>query len=201
MLSFRFPLSLMVLIAFGGMTGLASAGDFEDCMSRVATKIESGCSAIISDASKPMDDRVKAYVRRSGLFAVRAKPDLALADAEAAVQLNPKSVSALLARSYANQRSGKFELALADASQAIEIEPKNPVLYFARGNIKNDQKKWADALADLDQAITLRQDYAQAHVSRARAFVETGQLDSALADLNTAISINAAVQGAYFWRG
>src|SRR6185312_12682208 len=32
-------------------------------------------------------------------------------------------------------------------------------------------------------------------------FVETGQLDSALADLNTAISINAAVQGAYFWRG
>src|SRR5262249_46573095 len=199
MMSFiRFSLSAtLALIAFGGMPGLSWAGDLEDCTGAVVDKIEAGCTAVINDSAKPAEDRIKAHARRASLFMARSKFDLAVADAEAAIQLNPKSVPALMTRSQVNQRTGKFDLALADLNQVIEIEPKNPVAYFARGNVKGDQKNWADALTDLSQAITLRQDYAMAYVGRARAYLETGQLDQALNDLNTAISINPGVQAAF----
>ena len=201
MSSFHLRLPAALLLALGLNQGVAKAGDLEDCNSAVAAKIETGCTAIINDTTEPVDDGTKAYVNRSRLMAARAKLDLALADAEAAMQLNPKSVTALLAHSYALERSRKLDAALADLNQAIEIEPKNPILLASRGNVKGDQKNWADALADLSQAIALRQDYAQAYVARARAYVETGQLDQALADLNTAISINPNVRAAFFWRG
>ena len=48
-----------------------------------------GCTAIINDASRPADDRLKAYINRSRLLASRSKLDAANADAEAALQLNP----------------------------------------------------------------------------------------------------------------
>src|SRR5215813_6552805 len=112
----------------------ARAGEAEDCASPVLDKIEPACTAIINDASKPADDRLKALLNRSRLLMNRAKVDLALADAEAAVLLNPKSVPALLSRGYARERKGNSEGASADFSQAIELEPKNAIAWFSRGN-------------------------------------------------------------------
>jgi tetratricopeptide (TPR) repeat protein len=132
----------------------------EDCASPAPDKIEPACNAIINDVSRPADDRLKALVNRSRLFIARAKIDLALADAEAALLLNPKSVPALLLRGYARQRKGEAERASSDFDQAIELEPSNAVAYYSRGNLRNVERKFADAMTDLNQAITLRPDYA-----------------------------------------
>jgi len=100
------------------------AGDLDDCTGAAVQKIEAACTAILADQSHPSEERLKAYVSRARLFDSRAEYDLARADAEAAIQLNSKSVPALLAHSYALERIGKFDAALADLNQAIEIEPK-----------------------------------------------------------------------------
>jgi hypothetical protein len=97
-LSFHARLPVLLLAALCATQLPARAGDAEDCAGQVADKIESACTAIIDDAAKPADDRLKALVSRSRLFIARAKVDLALADAEAALLLNPKSVPALLSR-------------------------------------------------------------------------------------------------------
>ena len=171
--SVRCRLSAVLLLALCWSQGPAKAGDLEDCTGTVIAKIEPACTAIIDDQSRPADDRLKAYVVRSRLSISRAKYDLAMADADAAVQLNPKFVPALLARAFVYERTAKFDLALTDLNQAIEIDPKNPIAYITRGNVKADQKNWADSLQDLDQAIALRQDIPQAYVGRGRAYVET----------------------------
>src|ERR1700743_1935518 len=172
--SFFVRLLVVRLLAVVCWTQAARAGDAEDCAGTVPDRIEPACTAIINDAGKPPDDRLKALLSRSRLFMSRVKLDLALADAEAAVLLNPKSVPALLSRGYARQRKGNAEGALADFSQAIEVDPKNASAVFARGALRNDQRNFAEALPDMNQAIELRPDYAQAYVARARAYIETG---------------------------
>jgi tetratricopeptide (TPR) repeat protein len=194
-------LAMLLLVGVFCQQGSARAGDLDDCRGFVLEKAEQACGAIINDASRPVDDRVIAYANRSRVYFNRAKPDLALADAEAAVQLNPRSVPALLARASARQRMGSFDLALADLNQAIEIDPANPAVFTSRGILKNDQKAWTAAQADFNQAIALRPDFAPAYVGRARSYIETADLDKAMADLNMAISINPSVQNAFFWRG
>jgi tetratricopeptide (TPR) repeat protein len=169
----RLPAALLLVLCWTQTP--ARAGDVEDCASAAADKVEPACTAIINDASKPAEDRLKALLNRSRLFAARLKLDLALTDAEAAVLLNPKSVSALLQRGYAKQRKGNFEGALADFNQAIELEPRNAIAWFNRGNLRNIQRNFADALADLSQAITLRPDYAQAYASRGSPISRTAR--------------------------
>jgi hypothetical protein len=75
---------------------LARAGDLEDCNGTVADKIEPACTAVIADATRPADDRAKAYVNRGRLYISRSKFDLALNDAEAALELNAQFVPALI---------------------------------------------------------------------------------------------------------
>ena len=58
----------LILFAMVLMTPLAArAGDLEDCNGTVADKIEPACTAVIDDASRPADDRAKAYVGRARL--------------------------------------------------------------------------------------------------------------------------------------
>ena len=194
-------LACLLLAGLVWQPGSARADDLGDCKSPVPERAEPACSAIINDARRAPDDRLTAYANRSRIYAFRAKADLALADAESAMKLNPGSVAALLARASARQRMGSLDLALADLTQAIERDSTNPAIFTARGIIRNEQKAWAAAQADFTRAITLRQDFASAYVGRARSYLETAELDRALTDLNTVIAFNPSVPGGFFWRG
>jgi tetratricopeptide (TPR) repeat protein len=125
MSSFGFRLIAALLLV--GLCGLqqVEASDLDDCHGNVLDRIEPACTAIINNQSRAQDERLKAYIARSQLFANRAKYDNALADAEAALRLDPKFVPALQARAYAHQRTGNLDQALADLNQAIELDPKN----------------------------------------------------------------------------
>jgi len=68
-LSFHARLPVLLLAALCVTQRPALAGDAEDCASPVADKIEPACTAIINDASKPADDRLKALI--SPLASVR----------------------------------------------------------------------------------------------------------------------------------
>jgi tetratricopeptide (TPR) repeat protein len=195
-------LSALVLMATAiASSGPACAGDPEDCNGPAQDKVEAACTALINDAQRPVEQRVAAFSSRARLYLGRSKFDSALSDADAALQLNPQFVPALLTRAYARQRNGSVDLARADLERAVELAPKNAIAFLARGNFRGDQKAWAEAIADYNQAIALRQDLPAAYVGRARAYVETAQLDQAMTDLNTALAMNPNVQNAFFWRG
>src|SRR5690242_19871050 len=57
-------LALVLLVAFLAQS-VARAGELEDCTGTAADKIETGCTAILNDQSRPVEDRLKAYVARS----------------------------------------------------------------------------------------------------------------------------------------
>ena len=145
MSSFRLPwLVSLALIALCWEGGQARAGDFEDCTGPLVDKTETACTAVLDDAQRPAEDRVKAYIARSRFSTSRGKFDAGVADAEAALQLNSQSVGALVARAYARQRAGKLDAALADYNHAVELEPKNPQMLTSRGFLRAEQKAWAE---------------------------------------------------------
>src|SRR3984885_8454321 len=192
-----------ILVALASCLSLrgAQAGDLEDCNSSVADKIEAGCTAIINNPGRTPEDGLKALTNRARLYANRSKFDPALADAEAALQLNAQSVAALLVRGYIYQRKNNFDAALADFDKAAEIEPKGAGVYLSRGNLRLVQRNWTEAQKDFDQALALRADLPLALVGRGRVYLETGQIDKALADLDAAIAGNISTPNAFYWRG
>ncbi|WP_338828703.1 hypothetical protein [Bradyrhizobium sp. 27S5] len=92
---------MLALALLPALAGPARAGDVEDCNGPPTDKAEAACSAIINDAARSVEDRSKAFAGRSRFYIARGKIDQALGDADAALQLNPQFVSALIARGKA----------------------------------------------------------------------------------------------------
>lgn len=189
----------------------ARAGDAEDCNGAgnvrpgvappPAERIEAACTALLADAALAPRDRAKFLLNRAGSYQLRGKLDQALADADAAVQLDERFVPALIKRGDVRVRLNQLDLAEKDLVQATEIEPQNALTYLALGNLRNAQKDWNRAITAFDQALALRQDLYLARANRGRALVELGQVDKAMTDLDAAVAINAGGSYGFYWRG
>ena len=57
--------TLLLIVVLSALSGRAGAGDLEDCNAGAPDKIEAACTAVIDDASRPADDRLKAYANRA----------------------------------------------------------------------------------------------------------------------------------------
>ena len=177
------------------------ADDWSDCNSTEADKILAGCGAVITQATRPQPDIVKAYVNRAGAHARRGNADQSFADADSALGLDTQAVGALLHRGAANRQKGRSDAALADFERAIEIDPNNAHALALRGNLRVTRREWTQALADFDQSLALRPDFTSAYVARGHVYLELGALDKAIADFDRAIGINANVSNAFYYRG
>ena len=167
----------------------ARADDWTDCNGTAANKVESACSVVIGDAMRPAPDKVRAYLNRARVYLNSSRVDRALADAEAALKLDPRSVRAA-DPGVVLGRKGNTEAARGDFDRALQIEPKNIAVLQARGNLFIQQKKWAEAIADDNNVIAARQDIAPVYIGRGRAFVEMGLADAAINELDRALAIN-----------
>ena len=141
------------------------------------------------------------YVIRGGSYSLQKKYELALADLNKAMKLNPNYALAYSGRGELYYYQKKYELALADFNKAIELDSKLAIAYNNRGGIYYNQQKYELALADFNKAIELDSKLAIAYINRGGIYSLQQKDELALADFNKAIEINPNLVEAYYNRG
>lgn len=123
--------------------------------------------------------------------------DLAIADFDKAIEIDPKAAMAFADRGMANLWKRNLELARKDLDAAYALNPRNPVVFRGRGVLA----LYADDLAEAVKAFAISLEIEPHNVFalqyRADAYVRAGEPDKALADHAEAIQFRPSSQFSY----
>ena len=131
--------------------------------------------------------------------------DMALADLDKAITLNPEQAIAYSYRSYIYSDQGNYEAAIADANQAIGLggdlnSGQQSAIFHARAWAYINVGEYASAVEDTSNSIQLAgadsPDAARTYNLRSQAYYRLGLYEEALADVTTAIELGSADIGA-----
>ncbi|MCZ8117128.1 MAG: tetratricopeptide repeat-containing serine protease family protein, partial [Microcystis sp. LE18-22.4A] len=130
--------------------------------------------------------RAAWYGNRGLVYHNQQKYDLALAEYNQAIELNPNYAMAYYNRGILYQDLQKYELALSDYSKAIDINPNDAKAYVNRGFIYYNQQKYDLALSDYSKAIDINPNDAKAYNNRGLLYYDLQKYQLALADAEKA---------------
>ncbi|MBV6624259.1 MAG: tetratricopeptide repeat protein [Rivularia sp. (in: Bacteria)] len=163
-------------------------------------KDDVSAEAAITEAIK-LGPRAAFYSSRGTLYHVNQKWDLAIANYNRAIQINPEYAMTYHYRTIFYESREKWDLAIADYGKLIELKPKSSQYYSSRARLYEIQGKWDLALADYNKAIQVNPGYAASdYGNRAKFYEGRKKWDLALADYNKAIQINPKYSSTYYNR-
>ena len=127
-----------------------------------------------------IDDSI--YARRAAVHGTLKNYDRALADADRAVALAPRTWRRYLERAVLYQRSGQYESAISDLDSALALQPHEIELLRRRAYLKVVAQRFDDAVADYED------------LSRAQPRSDTGALGRGAALYLSGRWLDAAAQ-------
>lgn len=97
------------------------------------------------------------YNRRGSEYNSQGQYDLAIADLNKAIEMDPKYAAAHNNRGYAYLKQNKYDLAIADLNKAIELDPKAAIAYNNRARSYYGKGQKDLAIKDLRQCKDVAQ--------------------------------------------
>lgn len=98
------------------------------------------------------------YYNRAWAYDELGNPDLAMADYDAAITIQPDYLRAYVARGYLHMTQGDKEAAIADFSRVLSADPDVFSARFNRGLAYEQSGRLDEARADYEKALELRPD-------------------------------------------
>lgn len=126
--------------------------------------------------------------------------DLAIADFDEALRLDPDSLDARLKRGVAYNRQGRLREALADLNAALRASPDSAEAHLLRGQVHRALGQHRPALEDYNAVIRLHPE-AKAYLARGSLLHEIGDYDQALADYDRAVRLDPNDYSVHYQRG
>lgn len=200
----RYPMRLFyaVLSLVFLNVGIAHAGEVDDCNQSSDPDLQvKGCSSLISGGSLSPTDASIAHNNRAYAYTKKGRHDVAIADLNRAIRLNPKFGKSYTNRGIAHQRRGRYDRAIADYNAALRINPKDALALSNRGNAFRKKSQYTRAVQDYTQAIQLNPRLAEAYTNRGDAYKDAKLYDLALVDYNRAVRLDQRSSRAYAARG
>ncbi len=162
----------------------------KDILTKLLNDAIQGFTKVIAD--KPSSE---TYQGRGVAYRVEGKLDLAMADYNQAIQLDPKNQYAYNSRGNVYGDKGDYDRAIADYTKALTLDPKYAAAYDNRGLAYNHKNDHDHAIADYTSAIALDSKTASYYVDRGIAYNGNRKYDLAIADYSRAIGLDPN----YFW--
>src|SRR5262249_18719245 len=122
-------------------------------------------------------------------FASKRQFELAIADLNQAIMLDPSAVNYRV-RADIFLRDGKYTQAAADLETSIGKDKTDEGAYVLRSMVALVTGKYDTALADQNKAITLSPDYGRAYSTRGLTQFALGNFDMAIGDFEKAEKID-----------
>ena len=160
----------------------------------------------LSKPAKPLSQvnqtiSAETYFRRGYACYDLGLYDLAIANYDKAIQLEPNDANAYNNRGLAKIRLGQHFAAISDYNKAIQLKPDHALAYRNRGIVKGKLGQHFAAISDYNKAIQLKPDYALAYSSRGTAKAGLGQYFAAISDYDKAIQLEPNDADVYNNRG
>lgn len=185
------PTAERVRLLYGRSIALTNTRDLD-------AAIETLSEVVALDAAHARAYRLRGYV-----YWRQRRFDLAEADTEAALRIDPNMAMAYYSRSLIySMRAEGLEGAIPQVTRAHEIEPENPVFLTTRCRMRDAAgHDRALALADCNRALELRPQHADTHEYRGRVLLNAGRVQEALADFEQALTLDPELASARYGRG
>ncbi len=135
-------------------------------------------------------DLVGALCWRGRAHADLGRPDLALADLDRAVLVDPGDADAWHHRAVVRKLVGRLRDALGDLDRTLELDPRHGYAWDERGDVRRLLGDLDGARADCDRAVALSPKFERAWNNRALVRHQSGDLEGAIEDLGRAIELN-----------
>jgi tetratricopeptide (TPR) repeat protein len=129
------------------------------------------------------------YNHRGIVRNARGEHELAIADFNEAIRLDPRNEAAYLNRGLAWSYRNDPDKAIADYNEALRLDPSYSDAYYSRGNDWRSKQEFDKAIADYTQAIRLDPTFALAYNNRGFAWSEKKDYDRAITDYDEAIRL------------
>ncbi len=159
------------------------------------------CAALIGTLKDQPQAQAAALVNRGATYWYIDKTELALADFNRAIALDPKNARAFRERSNAYRGIGQLDKALADANDAVRLDPNNAQGFDYRANVFNNNRQYDRAIADYNEALRLKPGDAQTYMDRGVAYYFKKDYAAAIGDYDQAIKLDPKKSRAYTNRG
>ena len=191
--------------AWAGITALAAAAspldDMKACAGASGETAIIACTRAIASASFKERDLASLHAMRGAELSRSGQHDLALADYDQAIRIEPKAASIYTGRANVYSAKGDSDRAIADFGQAIRLDPRFTLAYFDRGNAHATKGTMDAAIADYSQAIRLDPKLTAAYINRGSVRAAEGELGSALDDYDRALRIDPKLAFVHANRG
>ena len=180
----------------------AQADSVDDCRQARDPQLRlQACTQVVADPGASTQDKASAFKNRGMARADAGAGDLAIADFNDALALNPNDASTLSSRGHARLTRGDNVGAIADFSAAIALAPTISGHLISRGHAHTIMGAADLAIADFDAALAMKPQSPSALNHRGLAWRKKGDTDRAIADYTAAISLNPVYALAYNNRG
>lgn len=178
-------------------TGLArlEARDFDTAIERFDRVLE------MQETAEQIINPAQIYRYRGYAYLQKRNYDLAIADFNHAIKLQPNEPRAFYDRGVAYSAQGNYDQAIADDTQIIKLDPKSADAYYNRGLDYLNKGDALSALADYNKAISLNPDHKYAYFARGFLYKREGDYELAIRDYNKTIELEPTYACAYNNRG
>jgi len=184
----------MTLVSLAVAVGLLGHATFR------RVKVWKDSLTLWNDVISKRTDLWVAYLNRGLAEAEAGRHEAAIADLDAALQLNPNSDLALNNRAGCYAYLGNWRAALRDFDDAIRVKPK-PDYLINRGIAKRKMGDPAGAIEDLTAVIAADPRSVRALCERADSFREAGNWTAAIGDYESVLRLYPAHSHAALWLG